>query len=142
MTVTHWDALVWIIFFFIIIIYLFICSFRATPAAYGGSQPRGQIGAAAAGLHHSHSNAEFEPHLRPTPQLAAMSDPQPRPGIEPTSSWILVGFISAELQWTLLAGGTIFVPPLVSGADRDRSIVNILKLFIIVPRGSMVTKGL
>ena len=23
------------------------------------------------------------------------------PGIEPTSSWILVGFISAELQWEL-----------------------------------------
>ena len=30
--------------------------FRAAPAAYGGSQARGLIGAAAAGLHHSHSN--------------------------------------------------------------------------------------
>ena len=30
--------------------------FRATPAAYGRSQARGRIGAAAAGLHHSHSN--------------------------------------------------------------------------------------
>ena len=30
--------------------------FRAVPAAYGGSQARGQTGAAAAGLHHSHSN--------------------------------------------------------------------------------------
>ena len=38
--------------------------FRATPSAYGSSQVRGQIGAAAAGLHHSHSNAESEPHLR------------------------------------------------------------------------------
>ena len=31
--------------------------FRATPVAYGGSQSRGRIGATAAGLHHSHSNA-------------------------------------------------------------------------------------
>ena len=32
------------------------CLFRATPAAYGGSQARGQIGAVAVGLHHSHHN--------------------------------------------------------------------------------------
>ena len=38
---------------------------RATPAAYGGSQARGLIGTEAAGLHQSHSNAGFEPHLRP-----------------------------------------------------------------------------
>ena len=31
--------------------------------AYGSSQARGQIGATAAGLHHSHSNARSEPHL-------------------------------------------------------------------------------
>ena len=30
--------------------------FRAAPAAHGGSQARGQIGAAAASLHHSHSH--------------------------------------------------------------------------------------
>ena len=30
-------------------IYLFICLFRAVPAAYGGSQARGPIGAVAAG---------------------------------------------------------------------------------------------
>ena len=29
---------------------------RAAPTAYGGSQARGQIGAVAASLHHSHSN--------------------------------------------------------------------------------------
>ena len=28
----------------------------ATSAAYGNSQARGQIGAAAAGIHHSHNN--------------------------------------------------------------------------------------
>jgi len=44
---------------------LFCLLFRATPMAYGSSQVRGQIGAAAAGLHHSHSNEGSEPRLRP-----------------------------------------------------------------------------
>ena len=35
----------------------------------------GQIGAAAAGLHHSHSHARSELHLQSTPQLSAMPDP-------------------------------------------------------------------
>ena len=43
--------------------------FRATPVAYGSSQARGRGGATAAGLHHSHSSAGSEPHLRPIPQL-------------------------------------------------------------------------
>ena len=47
----------------------FFCSCRAAPAAYGGSQARGQIEATAAGLHHS--NAGFEPRLQPKPQLMA-----------------------------------------------------------------------
>ena len=40
-----------------------VCVFRAAPAAYGGSQFRGRIGAVAASLHHSHSNARSEPRL-------------------------------------------------------------------------------
>ena len=40
------------IFFF----FFFVFS-KAVPTAYGGSQARGLIGAVAAGLHHSHSNA-------------------------------------------------------------------------------------
>ena len=43
--------------------------------AYGGSQARGLIAAAASSLHHSHSNMGSETHLRPTPQ--AMPDPEP-----------------------------------------------------------------
>ena len=39
------------------------CLFRAAPAAHGSSQSRGQIGAAAASLLHSHSNTKSEPHL-------------------------------------------------------------------------------
>ena len=45
--------------------------------------------AVAAGLHHSHSNARSLTHWV-------------RPGIEPASLWILVGFVSSEPQWELL----------------------------------------
>ena len=55
--------------------FFFFGLFRAPPVAYGGSQGRGQIGAVAIGLHHSHSNAGFKPHLQPTPQLTATLDP-------------------------------------------------------------------
>ena len=41
----------------------FFCLFRAESMAYGSSQGRGQIRAAAAGLHHSHRNTGSEPYL-------------------------------------------------------------------------------
>ena len=40
-----------------LVFFFFFCLFRATAEARGGSQARGLIGAAAAGLRHSHSNA-------------------------------------------------------------------------------------
>ena len=43
--------------------FFFFCLFRAASMVYGGSQARGQIGAVAAGLHHSHGNARSEPRL-------------------------------------------------------------------------------
>ena len=46
--------------------------FRATPAAYGGSQARGLTGATAAGLHHSHSNLGSKTCLQHIPQLMAI----------------------------------------------------------------------
>ena len=52
-----------------------LCLSRATTAAYRGSQARGQIGAVAAGLRHSHSRAGSEPCLQPAPQLTATLDP-------------------------------------------------------------------
>ena len=76
----------------------FFLLFRATPTAYGGSQARGQIGAAAAGLPQpqqlriqavsvtyttAHGNAGSLTHWA-------------RPGIKPAPSWMLVGFITAE----------------------------------------------
>ena len=48
---------------------VFLFAFQAAPAAYGSSQARGQIGAAAAGLHHSHSIMRSQLCLWPTPQL-------------------------------------------------------------------------
>ena len=37
--------------------------FKAEPTAYGSSQARRPIGAAAASLHHSHRNTRSGPHL-------------------------------------------------------------------------------
>ena len=50
----------------------------------------GRIGAVAASLRHSHSNAKSLTHWS-------------RPGIEPATSWFLVGFFSAEPWWELPA---------------------------------------
>ena len=52
------------------ILFVCVCLFvfsMAAPETYGGSQARGPIGAVAAGLHQSHSNAG----PKPTPQLTA-----------------------------------------------------------------------
>ena len=60
---------------FVVVVVVVVAISWAAPAAYGGSQARGRMGATAAGLRHSHSNASFEPCLRPTPQLTATLDP-------------------------------------------------------------------
>ena len=69
--------------------FFFFAFLRATPEAYRRSQARGRIGVAAAGLHHGHSNAGS------LTQTA-------RPGMEPSSSWTLVGFVTTEPQLELL----------------------------------------
>ena len=77
---------------------------RAAPAAYGSSENRGWIWATAAGLYHSHSHARSKPHLQPTSQLMTTPDNLTHwvgPGIEHVSSWLLVGFFSAEPQQEL-----------------------------------------
>ena len=55
--------------------------FRATSSAYESSQARGQIRAASSSLHHSHSHTRSLTHWA-------------RPGIQPASSWTLVGFLT------------------------------------------------
>ena len=47
----------------------------AASVAHGSSWARGQIRAAAASLHYSHSNVSSQSHLQPTPQPVEMLDP-------------------------------------------------------------------
>ena len=47
--------------FFVCLFFVVFCLFYAAPVAYGGSQARGPIGAAAASLCHSHSNVGSKP---------------------------------------------------------------------------------
>ena len=71
-----WAIKIWKdIYNYIYIYILFSFAFRAEPMLYGSSQASGRIRAAAAGLHHSHSNAGSMPHLWPIPQLTATPDP-------------------------------------------------------------------
>ena len=63
-----------VFFFFFCLLSFVVAISGAAPAAYGGSQARGPIGAVATGLRQSHSNAESEPRLQPTPQLTATPD--------------------------------------------------------------------
>ena len=87
-----------------IINYLFVCLFRAAPATYQGSQARG-------------SNQSYSCWPMPQPQQrgiwtasatyttthgnAGSLTPWARPGIEPTTSWFLIGFISTTPQGEL-----------------------------------------
>ena len=81
--------------------------FRAAPAAYTSSQARGPIGAIDAGLHNSHSNTRSEP---PCDLYHSSRQHWWRPGIEPTSLWMLVRFITTAPQQELpkiISNGTI-----------------------------------
>ena len=82
-------------FFFFFFFFFLLLVFRATPMVYVSSQARGWVS-----LCHRQGNVWSELCLLPTTQLTAM--PDPRPGIEPASSWIPVGFITTEPQWELL----------------------------------------
>ena len=61
-------------FILFVVVVVVVAISWAAPAAYGGSQARGRIGAVATGLRQSHSNAGSEPRLQPTPQLTATPD--------------------------------------------------------------------
>ena len=74
--------------------------FRATPKSYGSSQFRGWIRAAAASLHHS--TAMWDPSTSVT-YTADQSNTRSlthwaSPWIKPSSSWILVMFVTTEQQ--------------------------------------------
>ena len=55
--------------------FFFFCLFRVHTVAYGSFQARGLIRAAAADLHHSHSNVGAKLRLQPALQLVATWDP-------------------------------------------------------------------
>ena len=85
----------------IFVIIIFVCSFRAAPVARGSSQAKGQIGAEAASLRHSHSNLGSELRLRPTPQLMATPDLLPTergPGLNPHPRRSQSGLLTTEPQ--------------------------------------------
>ena len=83
--------------FFFFVFYLL----RATPTACGGSQARSQIGAVATSLCHSYSigcgiRATSENYTTAHGKARSLTHWE-RLGIEPASSWILVGFLN---HWT------------------------------------------
>ena len=73
------------------LIFFFFCLFGAVPAAYAVSQARGLIRAVAASLHHSHSKAGTYTTAHGNARSPTY---QARPGVKPTSSWMLVGFVN------------------------------------------------
>ena len=79
-------------------IFLFLL-FRTTGMAYGSPQVRGPIGAAAVGLYHSRKNARSKAwsviYVTAHGNTGFLTH-QVKPGIEPTSSWLLVRFVYTE----------------------------------------------
>ena len=78
-------------------IYIYICLFRAVPAAFVGSQARGPIGAVAAGLlsePQQHGIQASSATYTTAHGNAGSLTYQVRPEIEPASSWLLVGFVN------------------------------------------------
>ena len=76
------------------LIFFFLFFFRATAAAYESSQARCWIGASAAGLHQSHSNARSQLHLQPIPQLTATPVTERGQGLNPRPYGYLLGLLS------------------------------------------------
>ena len=92
-------------FFFSFFLFFFFSLFRPVPKAYGSSQARGWIGAIATGL--ITASAKQDPsrvcNLRYAIAHAntRLITHWVRPGIEPTSSWMPVGFLTAKPQQKL-----------------------------------------
>ena len=77
--------------------FFFFCLFRAASMAYGGSQARSPIGAIATGLRQSHSNSRIWAasmiYTTAHGNVGSLNH-WARPGIEPATSWFLVGFVN------------------------------------------------
>ena len=101
--------------------FFFFFLFMAATMAHGSSWARGRIRAEAAGLHHSHSNAEFEPYLRPMSQLvkAGSLTHRMRPGIKPTSHRPCVGFLTLWVTMGTLVSSSYGNTELRWGPESD-----------------------
>ena len=95
-----------------VILFLIFFSFRAVVMAYGSSQPRGWIGAAAAGLHRSHSNTGcgFTSVIYTTACSSGRSLIYwMRLWIEPTSSQTSYRFLTHWTHWTTTFNGKLYI---------------------------------
>ena len=74
-----------------------LCLFRSAPAAHGGSQARDQIGAElpayTAAISMEDLSCVFDLYLQAHGNAGSLM-PGVRPGIEPTTSWFLVGVVN------------------------------------------------
>ena len=80
--------------------------------AYGGSQAKGWIRAAAADLHHSHSNANpscVYTHTTTHSNAGSLTH-WVRPGIKPASAWLLVEFFNCKAMMGTLPHPYIILP--------------------------------
>ena len=97
MKITHPNLLFQTSRFLLILFFFFFLLFRAPLVAYGGSQARGLIRVVATGLHHSHSNCRIQAasmtYITAHGNVGSLTHLS-RPGIEPTTSWFLVRFVS------------------------------------------------
>ena len=82
-------------------IFLFFV-FRASPAAYAGSQARGRIRAATPQPQQCQIPATSVTYTTAPGNVGPLT-PWERPGIKPESSWILVWFVCAEPRRELLS---------------------------------------
>ena len=91
--------MLWVIWHSLLILFFFL---RAAPAAYGSSQARGQIRSAAAAYATATAPATQDPsHVAEAHRNTGSLNHWAKPGMEPVSSRILVGFVTAELQQEL-----------------------------------------
>ena len=82
----------------------FVCIFRFSPWAYGSSYARGGIRAVAADLHTPQPQQRqiWATAYTTTHSNAGLLTHWARPGMEPSSSWILAGLITPEPRQQLL----------------------------------------
>ena len=95
----------------LVFFFFFFFFFRAAPMGYGNSPARDQIGTAV--VSHSHSHSNLGPKLCLQPYTTAHGNTRSlthwaRPEIEPSSSWILVRFVTTE-PWQELSWASFFI---------------------------------